>query len=92
MNKYLNKRGRGRPPKKRKDLGRKTHIQEIIEKAKSEASSRVAVRVRVQTKFEGQSVEHLVPSTIPEEVLSTMEEAKNKASVEDTSLLSVEGE
>ena len=53
MNKDLNKRGRGRHPKKEKDLGRKTYIQEIIEKYRSEASSRVVARVRVQTKSKG---------------------------------------
>ena len=53
MNKDPSKRGRGRPPKKGKDLGRKTYIQEIIEKFRSEASSRAAARVRVQMKFEG---------------------------------------
>jgi len=62
MNKELNKRGRGRAPKKgRPDLGRETYIQEIIEKAESEASSRVAVKLgAIRVKSEGQSVEQPV--------------------------------
>jgi len=40
MNKYLNKRGRGGPPRKgRKDFGRNTYIREIITKVEAEASS-----------------------------------------------------
>ena len=92
MNKDLNKRGRGRPPKKGKDLGRKTYIQEIIEKSRFEASSRVAVRVRVQTKSEGHSVEQPVPSMVPKGVLSTVEDLTNKVSVEGISLSAAKGE
>ena len=73
-------------------MGRKTYIQEIIEKAKSEASSHAAVRVRVQTRSEGQSVEQPAPATVPEEILLTAEEAINRVLVEDISLLLVEGE
>lgn len=92
MNKALNKRGRGRPPKKGKDLGRKTYIQEIIEKSRSEASSHAATRVRVQMKSEWQSVEQLVPSTVPKGILSTTEDLINRVSVEETLLPSTEGE
>lgn len=65
MNKEPNKRGRGRDPRRgRPDLGRKTYIQEIIAKAKSEASSHVVVRPGARrVKSEGQSMEQPVSAT-----------------------------
>lgn len=57
MNIYLNKRGRGGPPKRgRRDLGRIPYIQKNMPKFELEASSLVVVRVKSHTKSEGKSV------------------------------------
>jgi len=56
MNKDTNKRGRGRPPKRRgRDLGRNTYIQEIISRTESGSLLRDFVRVRSHTRSGGQS-------------------------------------
>ena len=73
-------------------MGRKTYIHVIIEKYRYEASSRATVRVRIQMKSEGQSVEKPMPSTVPEGVLSTTENLTNKVLVEEASLSVAEGE
>lgn len=65
MNRESNNGGRGKAPKKGgPDLGRKTFIQQIIEKVESETSSRAALRPRARrVKSEGQSVDQPVLST-----------------------------
>jgi len=57
MNRYTNKRGRGRPPERKGvDLGRNTYIQEITSMAMSGSSSQVATMVRSHTRSGGKSV------------------------------------
>ena len=53
------------PKRGRLDLGRKTYIQQIIEKAKLEASSHAAARLGARrVKSEGQSVDQPVQAMV----------------------------